>query len=193
MESGDDLEQEIEDAMALEVLIRATHVEIKWYLSRLSIEKQEQSGKSVLTVSANAKASKPLLPKWELPKFDGNVLDFTAFWDQFEAAVHSRNYVSDVTRFVYLRAALAGNALEAISGYSVMATNYPIVFEVLKSRFGKPRVIIERHILKMGCMVTERSVGMLDGCHGEPVMSTLRCFYNYKKGTSPVAGGLIYW
>uniref|UniRef100_A0A5S6Q460 CCHC-type domain-containing protein n=1 Tax=Trichuris muris TaxID=70415 RepID=A0A5S6Q460_TRIMR len=149
MESGDDLEKEIEDAMALEALIRATQVEIKRYLSRLPIEEKEQSGKSVLTVSSNAEASKPLLPKWELPKFDGNVLDFTAFWDQFEAAVHSRNDVSDVTRFVYLRAALAGNALEAISGYSVTAANYPIVIEVLKNRFGKPRVIIERHILAL--------------------------------------------
>uniref|UniRef100_A0A5S6QD40 Peptidase aspartic putative domain-containing protein n=1 Tax=Trichuris muris TaxID=70415 RepID=A0A5S6QD40_TRIMR len=88
MESGDDLEQEIEDAMALEALIRATQVEIKRYLSRLPIEEQEQS-------------------------------------------------------------ALAGNALEAISGYSVTAANYPIVIEVLKNRFGKPTVTIEGHILAL--------------------------------------------
>uniref|UniRef100_A0A5S6Q6S2 DUF1758 domain-containing protein n=1 Tax=Trichuris muris TaxID=70415 RepID=A0A5S6Q6S2_TRIMR len=88
MESGDDLEQEIEDAMTLEALIRATQVEIKKYLSRLPIEAREQS-------------------------------------------------------------ALVGNALEAISGYSVTAANYPIVIEVLKNRFGIPTVIIERHVLAL--------------------------------------------
>uniref|UniRef100_A0A5S6QJA6 DUF1758 domain-containing protein n=1 Tax=Trichuris muris TaxID=70415 RepID=A0A5S6QJA6_TRIMR len=149
VDPGDDLEQEIQEAMALEASVRATQVEIKKYLARPSAEELDSSGKSSTNASLIADAGRPVLPKWELPQFDGNVLDFPAFWDQFEAAVHSRDDVSDVTRFVYLRAALAGNALKAISGYSVTAANYPLVIQVLKNRFGKPRVIVERHILAL--------------------------------------------
>ncbi|KFD66339.1 LOW QUALITY PROTEIN: hypothetical protein M514_11864, partial [Trichuris suis] len=156
MESGDELEEEIREAMALEATVRAMLVETKKYLSRPPGEEQELNGNS--SASVNAEPSRPVLPKWELPKFDGNVLEFTAFWDQFEAAVHSRDDVSDVTRFVYLRAALAGNALKAISGYSVTAANYPIVVQVLKNRFGKPRVIVERHIL---------ALVQMEGCESE--------------------------
>ncbi|KHJ39855.1 hypothetical protein D918_10112 [Trichuris suis] len=133
-------------------------VEIKKYLSRLPGEEQELNGNSVQSASVNAEPSGPVLPKWELPKFDGNVLEFTAFWDQFETAMHSRDDVSDVTRFVYLRAALAGNPLKAISGYSVTAANYPIVVQVLKNCFSKPRVIVERHIL---------ALVQIEGCESE--------------------------
>ncbi|KHJ39980.1 hypothetical protein D918_09970 [Trichuris suis] len=95
IECRDELEQEIQEVMTLEASVWATLVEIKRYLSRLPGEEQEPSGISIQSASMNAEVSRPVLPKWELPKFDGNVLDFTAFWDQFEAAVDSRD---DVTR-----------------------------------------------------------------------------------------------
>ncbi|KFD46166.1 hypothetical protein M513_12974 [Trichuris suis] len=158
MESGDELKEEIREAVALKATVRAMLVEIKKYLSRLPGEEQELNGNSVQSASVNAEPSRPVLPKWELPKFDGNVLEFTAFWDQFEAAVHSRDDVSDVTRFVYLRAALAGNALKATSRYSVTAANYTIVVQVLKNRFSKPGVIVERHIL---------ALVQMEGCESE--------------------------
>ncbi|KFD47264.1 hypothetical protein M513_11864 [Trichuris suis] len=158
MESGDELKEEIREAVALKATVRAMVVEIKKYLSRLPGEEQELNGNWVQSASVNAEPSRPVLPKWELPKFDGNVLEFTAFWDQFEAAVHSRDDVSDVTRFVYLRAALAGNALKATSRYSVTAANYTIVVQVLKNRFSKPGVIVERHIL---------ALVQMEGCESE--------------------------
>ncbi|XP_003368895.1 conserved hypothetical protein, partial [Trichinella spiralis] len=63
------------------------------------------------------------IPK--LPTFDGDILQFKAFWDQFNAAVHRREDLEDVTKFVHLRSCLAGAALHAISGVTTAAENYP--------------------------------------------------------------------
>ncbi|KRX72384.1 hypothetical protein T06_11944 [Trichinella sp. T6] len=73
------------------------------------------------------------IPK--LPTFDGDILQFKAFWDQFNAAVHRRKDLEDVTKFVHLRSCLTGAALHAISGVTTAAENYPAVVQLLHDRF----------------------------------------------------------
>ncbi|KRX38427.1 hypothetical protein T05_675 [Trichinella murrelli] len=41
----------------------------------------------------------PNLPKWELPKFDGDVLQFETFWEQFEDQIHRQSELRDTTKF----------------------------------------------------------------------------------------------
>ncbi|KHJ40343.1 hypothetical protein D918_09587 [Trichuris suis] len=134
--------------MILERDIRTLRVEAKQY-----VEKSKEQTSSVKEVH-NRGACAPVLPKWDLPKFNGDVLLFTAFWDQFEAGVHSRSGVSDVTKFVYLRTCLEGIAFDAVAGYSVTAANYAAAVSTLKSRFGRPNLIAEKHVLEI--MQTEK-------------------------------------
>ena len=47
------------------------------------------------------------LPKLNLPVFNGDVLQWQSFWDQFVAAVDSTD-LPDVSKFSYLRASLEG-------------------------------------------------------------------------------------
>ncbi|KRZ47258.1 hypothetical protein T02_12889 [Trichinella nativa] len=56
--------------------------------------------------------------------FDGDILQFKAFLDQFNAIVHRREDFEDVTKFVHLRSCLAGAALNAINGVETAAENY---------------------------------------------------------------------
>ncbi|KRZ96469.1 hypothetical protein T08_15187 [Trichinella sp. T8] len=85
-----------------------------------------QTPSSTKTTQPPANNNKPnttrSIPK--LPTFDGDILQFKAFWDQFNAIVHRREDFEDVTKFVHLRSCLAGAALNAINGVETAAENY---------------------------------------------------------------------
>ncbi|KRX34054.1 hypothetical protein T05_14548, partial [Trichinella murrelli] len=65
------------------------------------------------------------LPTWSILKFTGKVLDFSSFWEQFNAGIHDNAELADVTKFIYLRSLLEGEGLKAIDGYAVTQGNYP--------------------------------------------------------------------
>ena len=83
-------------------------------------------------------------PQLEIATFSGDVLRWQEFWDTFEAAVHNANY-SPVDKLNYLKSKLAGEALEAVSGYQLSNSNYDVVIDVLKTRFGNRQMIIDAH------------------------------------------------
>ncbi|KRY15519.1 Anaphase-promoting complex subunit 10, partial [Trichinella patagoniensis] len=110
------------------------------------------------------------LPKWELLKFDGDVLQFETFWEQFEDQIHRQSELRDTTKFTYLRSCLTGNALNAIDGLSVTAANYSAAIEILKSRalevLGKnpssPELTESEVLLEIFKLKVEESVSMDD-------------------------------
>ncbi|KRZ84424.1 hypothetical protein T08_13572 [Trichinella sp. T8] len=71
------------------------------------------------------------IPKWQLTPFNGDIMQFGAFWDQFQASVHSRTDLNDIEKFICLRSNLKGPALDVISGFSITATNYPEAVKTL--------------------------------------------------------------
>ena len=83
-------------------------------------------------------------PQLEITPFDGDVLKWQEFWDQFEASIHKANY-SSIDKLNYLKSRLKGEALSAISGYQLSDNNYSVVVNVLKQRFGNPQLIIDAH------------------------------------------------
>lgn len=83
-------------------------------------------------------------PQLEIRLFDGDVLKWQEFWDQFEAAIHKAKYPS-IDKMNYLKSRLTGEALDAISGYQLSNNNYDVVVDVLKRRFGNSQLIIDSH------------------------------------------------
>ena len=51
------------------------------------------------------------LPKFDLPVFSGNILKFTAYWDQFKCVVHDDRDLSAAQKLSYLRTSLKSTAL----------------------------------------------------------------------------------
>ncbi|XP_049865957.1 uncharacterized protein LOC126378529 [Pectinophora gossypiella] len=84
------------------------------------------------------------LPKLCLAEFDGNILNWHQFWDQFNSNIHSRN-LSDVDKLLYLKASLNGEAQKALDGLETTNKNYQIAVTALKERYGKHNLLIDSH------------------------------------------------
>ena len=86
------------------------------------------------------------LPKLVFPPFDGNTLNWTTFWDQFEPSIHSKRGISDINKFSYLRSFLAPVASETISGLTLSSQNYSEAINLLKNRNGNPQTLINSYM-----------------------------------------------
>ena len=90
------------------------------------------------------------LPKLEVPTFDGTVLNWSTFWEQFQISVHSRSDLADPEKLAYLRNAVkGGSAKNVIEGLSRSGQQYIEAIESLKSRFERPRLIHQAHVRKI--------------------------------------------
>ena len=87
------------------------------------------------------------LPKLEVPTFDGDVLHWKQFWEQFSISGHDRSNLSNAEKLVYLQQAVKnGSAKNTIEGLSRSRDHYPEAVECLMSRFNRPRLIHRAHV-----------------------------------------------
>lgn len=91
------------------------------------------------------------LPKLELPKFSGNVLKWTEFWDRFHSNIDSQNLRS-ADKLAYLQASLEGEALATVQGLDSTNENYSIAVQLLKERYGKKGLVLDAHYMALTTM-----------------------------------------
>ncbi|KRZ53336.1 hypothetical protein T02_9842 [Trichinella nativa] len=96
--------------------------------------------KKVETVKNGSDTSVTIcLPGYELPKFHGDVLEFTAFCEQFEDSMHSHQNISESAKFLHIRLSCGVSVLAALNGLSLTVVNYFAASEILKDCFGRRR------------------------------------------------------
>ena len=101
--------------------------------------------KKLLFLSGQALGVK--LPKLDVPKFDGNIINWRNFWEQFSILIHSQSGLSDAEKLVYLRHSLKdGTAKGVIEGLSRSDHCYSEAIESLKARYDRPRLIHQTHV-----------------------------------------------
>lgn len=103
---------------------------------------------SVLTSGEDTMRVATRLPRMELARFDGNILKWHQFWDQFSSNVDSRK-INDVDKLLYLQSVLEGEAKQAIDGLDTTNKNYRIAVDTLKERYGKGSAIIDAHYVAL--------------------------------------------
>ena len=87
------------------------------------------------------------LPKLEVPTFDGDILYWQRFWEQYEVSVHNHNRLSNAEKLVYLQQAIqGGSARTVIEGLSRSGEQYSEAVSCLKARYSRPRLIHRAHV-----------------------------------------------
>ena len=97
-------------------------------------------------MSSNLNDSHAKLSKLTLSKFNGEVLSWQSFWDQYSVAIHSNSSLSDIEKFNYLRSYLTEATSECIKGLSLTSANYQKAVEILKERYGNTQILISSYM-----------------------------------------------
>ena len=83
----------------------------------------------------------------EIPPFDGNILKWRLFWEQFQVAVHDKPHLREIDKLTYLRDAVKGGpARNVIQGLTQTADSYQEAIECLKARYDRPRITYREHV-----------------------------------------------
>lgn len=114
-----------------------TLAELKINIESKSAELQQPKLNKTHAVSSK-------LPKLNLPEYDGDVLEWHQFWDQFSSNIDTRN-LPDVDKLLYLKASLKGQARQVVDGLDTTNKNYQISVSTLKERYGKESLIVDAH------------------------------------------------
>lgn len=87
------------------------------------------------------------LPKIDVLKFDGSILNWQTFWEQFLVSVDNQSTLSEAEKLAYLRSSLIdGSARHVIEGLSRTGECYKEAISFLKSRYDRPRLIHQTHV-----------------------------------------------
>ena len=90
------------------------------------------------------------LPKIDVPTFNGNILSWRCFWEQFSVAVHNHSDISDSEKLVYLRHSVKDDsAKNVIKGLSRTGEHYSEAVECLQAHYDRPRLIHQAHVKKI--------------------------------------------
>lgn len=127
----------------------AIQLEAEELVAEIEIRAQlPKQGNGFPSTSADYIQTSTRLPRMELTRFDGNVLKWHQFWDQFVSNIDSRN-INNVDKLLYLQSVLDGEAKHAIEGLDSTNLNYAIAVDTLKERYGKPGAIIDAHYVAL--------------------------------------------
>ena len=112
------------------------------------IEKKETliNTDSLENISNNTEQIKRKLPKLVIKEFDGNVLNWQTFWDQFESTIYSKRNINNIHKFSYFKSFLCPSAYETISGLALTNQNYLEAVKLLKQRYGNPQLFINTYM-----------------------------------------------
>ena len=92
------------------------------------------------------------LPELQLPRFNGDILQFQTWFDAFQDMVGSHENMPKSFKFRHLQACLTGEAARTIAGMSATNDSYDDAIQLITARFGKKSRRIQAHMDALLCM-----------------------------------------
>lgn len=86
------------------------------------------------------------LPLVDLKTFNGDVANWLAYINLFDATVHQNPALPSVLKFQYLLSSLTDEPLNLIKSLNISAVNYPIAYQLLKDRYHNSRRVSSLHL-----------------------------------------------
>jgi hypothetical protein len=92
-----------------------------------------------------AQDQKAKLPKLQITRFDGTIIDWVRFWEQFEEEIDKCKQYAPITKFSYLRELLTTQPKMEIAGLPFTDDGYKSAKDLLKQKYGKISEVIHAH------------------------------------------------
>ena len=110
--------------------------------------KTQHTDELVSTSKTQARSGEAHLPKLQLTHFNGDVLQWQSFGDNFRAIIDCRGGISDLSKFSYLLASLKEEVKTCPQGLVLTEANYDDAKQLLVKRFGRKEIRVVTHIQK---------------------------------------------
>jgi len=147
----------------------SSHMEMFEHMEAIASElkKRSQVVPSVSTpaqpVSSN-KDSSNILPKIEIPVFDGDQSKWAVFYEMFKCMIHDNKSIPNQQKVQYLVSKLSGEAANISRHLPPIANNYEIIWDALIKRFNDPRSLSNvylKQIFEFNCLKSESRAGLV--------------------------------
>jgi len=86
------------------------------------------------------------LPELQIPKFDGNLLEWTHFYNSYKTLILDDNSLSKFEKFMYLKCYLKGEPKELLEALEPSDHNFDTALDLLKTRYDDKTAIINAHL-----------------------------------------------
>lgn len=140
IESLDDRDDDSQAKQRIEFNELACNVQAS--LMVLSSDAKKQSSKAEI-VNVNDTMRLPSVPA---PIFDGNLQNWPAFKDSFDAMFHNNKSLAEVQKLHYLKSCMSNSAGDVIKNFPTTGDNYQRAYDALLMRFENKSLTIQSHI-----------------------------------------------
>ena len=144
---------------------------IQFYISEYDTKNAKPAIVSSIPMLSPAPTVRSKLPDLQLPTFDGQITEWSGFWERFQSEVGTLPDLPKSSKSTYLIGQLRGEALKTIQGIIPSEQNYAVLEETLRDNFGQTCRIIRAHV----CNILK----LPKPCQSPP---SLRQFYNSLMG-----------
>lgn len=89
------------------------------------------------------------LPVIDIPTFNGDMTQWTSFFNLFSTVIIKDETLSDTERFYYLKTKVIDEAAQLVSHLQATEDNFKIAWQLLKRRYDNHRRMVEAHVKKI--------------------------------------------